>query len=173
MGVDGERSENATGLFPVILGVREASACPAGYDRASVDNIDRNDGWSYIVMNDNSATIGGKHSWAYGGENYNQVHFNNTHVNILCWKFYETIGTPHASIQTINAGDCPSGYLSFDADQLKGWNDHGYIQQTAYGLYMGGLYDWARHAFLDGAIHHGFTNQATHKVCLRLENVIE
>ena len=75
MGVDGERDENATGLFPVILGVREASACPAGYDHASVDNLDRNDGWSYIAMNDNSATIGGTYEWWPGGENYNQINF--------------------------------------------------------------------------------------------------
>lgn len=173
MGVEGEGDERATGIFPVVLGVRDASACPADYLHDLISNLDDTGGSSYVAMNDNSATIGGMYSWSQGGENYNRVQFNNTQVNVLCWKFYETIGTPHLSIRTPKAGTCPTDYISIDANQLKGWNDHGYIQKTAYGLYMGGLHTWGRSAHLDGSIYHTFTDQVSHRVCLKLEHVIE
>lgn len=173
MGVDGEESETTTGVFPVVLGVRETSACPEGYEHDSVANMDGSNGYVYMVLNDNSATIGGLGDWGYGGENYNQAHFHNTHVTNLCWKFYETIGTPFVSIQTPNAGNCPTDHIEIEADQLKGsHNNHGYIQKTAHGLYMGGLHNWAREGYLDGTLHHTFTSQVS-KVCFKVENVIE
>lgn len=173
MGVEGEGNERATGVFPVTLGVRDASACPAGYTHDSVENLASSNGYVYLILNDNSAAIGGRENWWYGGENYNQIHIQDTRVNVLCWKFYEAIGTPHLSIKTLKAGTCPTDYISIDANQLKGSNDTGYIQKTAYGLYMGGLNGWARQAYLDGSIYHTFTSQVSHRVCLKLENVID
>jgi len=172
MGVEGVGDASSTGIFPVFLGVRDSSACPAGFESNFLPNIDGSDGWTYIVLNDNSATIGGKASYNYGGENYNRVNMHNSDVDVVCWNFYETTGIPHVSILTPTSGSCPQGYISIDANQLKGDDDYGYIQKTAYGLYIGGLNSWDSKGLLDGSLQHFFRDQVNNNVCLKIENVI-
>jgi hypothetical protein len=46
-------------------------------------------------------------------------------------------------IRTPYTGNCASGYTSFNAADVKGWNNRGHISSSGWSLHIGGLYGWA------------------------------
>ncbi|MSP93107.1 MAG: hypothetical protein EXR79_15125, partial [Myxococcales bacterium] len=164
--------ETANGVFPVVLGMKDPAECPAGWEVRPTSQIDGSNDWIYNTITDNVTVFGAQNGWDYGGDNYMQFHWANSHVNYMCWKMFAKLGRPGVQIRTLNnTNTCPSGFTAFSANNLKGWNDNGYLQETGSGLYIGGLYDWARIDYSQGWIAHNFTSHVNAKVCLKMSNV--
>lgn len=147
MGVD-EDPQTKDGVYPVFLGVRNLATCTAlGYAGMSNTSFGSSR-YSYLQWNDTSTTFGPFNSWGHGGENYAQVHYHDTHVVNTCWKYYPIQGRqPNIQTRLLASGSCPTGYMSIDPVELKGWDNNGYLQQTPYGMYAGGLYSWGRNSY--------------------------
>ncbi len=170
MGVDDDAA-TSKGVFPVYLGVKNENDCPAGWNVKTTSVLDSSNGYAYLQMNDNASVVGGLHDWGHGGNLYMQVHFHYSHVNFVCWNYFERDGQPYHHIRTPHAGSCPNGYTSFNADALKGWNGNGYIAAHGSGLYMGGLHSWGLHDHSEGVVRHNFTSNVNNKVCLKMEGI--
>ncbi len=137
MGVD-EDGATKNGVYPVFLGVRNLSTCTdLGYSGMPTSSFGSSR-YNYLQYNDSATVFGPMYSWGHGGETYAQVHYHDTHVNNTCWKYYP-VGNRQPVIQQrlLATGSCPTGYSQISSTELKGWNDNGYLQQTAFGLYMG------------------------------------
>ena len=170
MGVD---DDDATkdGVFPVYLGVKSTNSCPQDWNVASVSAADGANGNFYLQINDSMTATGGISDWWHGGNHQMNVHFHYSMVNYVCWNFYKRTGKPFAHIRTPHQGNCPAGFLSFSAADLKGSNNNGYISMHTSGLYMGGINGWGSHDYNEGWIRHSFTSEVNNKVCLKVENV--
>jgi len=173
LGLDGEGSPEAKGIFPVVLTMRN-NQCPAGYESETINNMKRTDGWSHISITDSASVLGGFESWWYEGANINRVNIHNTHSNYYCWKYYETLGEPRVTVRTIRTGSCPSGYISVASTDLRrADNNQAQIQFNGYGLHIGG-FNWQEiRGYLTGAQRHWFDTTQVSKVCYKIENVIE
>jgi len=172
MGVEGD-SDTATGVYPVILGLQSESQCPAGWNVETTSAMDGSNNTFYLQVNDNATIMGGTSSWWTGGNNKLQINFNYDHVNYVCWKHLPRDGQPFYHIRIPHTGNCGAGYTTLEAYALKGWNNNGYIAATGHGLYIGGLNGWDLHDYSEGKVQHNFTSYVNHKVCLKLENVVE
>lgn len=172
MGVN-EDAETKTGVFPVFLGVKDSSVCSdLGSDWKNIRASDITNETIYINWNDNMSVAGGMNNWDYGGENYAYAYFSNNKVNNLCFKYFSSYGEAYTQVRLLDGSgkSCQSGYLSIDAAQVKGSDNHGYLQKTSHGLYIGGLDSWGRDEQKDGWITNNWTNNLN-KICLKLENV--
>ena len=171
MGVD-EDAATANGVFPVVLGVKNDTDCPNGWNVKTSSTTDGSNGYTYVQYSGNASVIGGISDWGHGGGNYLQVHFHYSHVNYVCWNHYTREGQPYYNIRTPHTGNCPNGYTQFNADALKAsHNSNGYIAATAEGLYMGGIHSWGMHDHSEGYIQHNFTSEVNNKVCLKMSGV--
>ena len=170
MGVDDDETTK-DGVFPVYLGVSTTNACPQGWNIQSVSAADGANGNFYLQINDSMTASGGISDWWTGGNHQMNVHFHYSMVNYVCWNFFNRTAKPFAQIRTPHQGTCPNGYMSFNAAELKGSNNNGYISMHSSGLYMGGITGWGSHDYNEGWIRHNFTSEVNNKVCLKLENV--
>jgi hypothetical protein len=170
MGVDDD-AETAQGVFPVVVGLMSSSACPSDWNVRTVSTTSGDDGWFYMMANPNATFLGGRNDWGHGGGAYHQVSFHTSHVSFVCYRYFNRIGRPFFHIRTPHTGSCPGGFTTFEANQVKGWNAHGYIQLAADTLYIGGLSSWGRQDLGHGFINNNFTSQVTNRVCLKVENV--
>jgi hypothetical protein len=55
-----------------------------------------------------------------------------------CFKYYPTVGSPHASVEFLNGVSCPTGYESINISNLNGAGTM-YLGETEFGLYIGGV----------------------------------
>jgi hypothetical protein len=170
MGVD-EDTDSSTGVFPVILGVKNDTDCPNGWTVKTSSETDSSNGYTYIQYSGNASVIGGQGGWGHGGGNYMQIHFHYSHVNFVCWNHYVRDGQPFYNIRTPHTGSCPNGYMSFNASSLKATDNNGRLAATGEGLYMGGIHSWGMHDHSEGYIQHSFTSQVNNKVCLKMDGV--
>ena len=170
-GVDDDE-EHPGGVYPVFTGLKNANACPSGWDVKSTSAADGNNGYFYLQTNDNATVFGGSSDWGHSGSVYMQVHFHYSHVGNVCWNFFGRTGQPFYQIRTPHQGTCGADYLSFEADTLKHLtNNNGYIAAHSASLYMGGIHSWGMHDHSEGYIQHSFTSEVNNKVCLKLQNV--
>ncbi len=170
MGVDSDAA-TSSGVFPVVLGLKNDTDCPNGWNVKTSSDTDSSNGYTYVQYSGNASIIGGMHDWGHGGGNYMQVHFHYSHVNFVCWNYYTRDGQPFYNIRTPHTGSCPNGYMSFNASALKATDNNGRIAATGEGLYMGGIHSWGMHDYSEGYIQNTFSSQVNNKVCLKMEGV--
>jgi len=172
MGVE-EDPATRTGVFPVILGVRDPATCSAlGYNVADASKFSEDQN-IYIQWTDNASIIGPSYGAYHGGDNYGYVYFTDNRVENICWKYYVTDGSPRASARIYNSKTCPAGYIGFDPVSLKGDNNWGYHQQTSHGLYLGGLYSWDVRDERNGWVRTDWTTHIDSSLfCLNIENAL-
>ncbi len=171
MGVD-EDPATKDGVFPVVVGLKKTNnSCPSGFTKWYTTSLNSSgsNGYNYISMVRNAMFVGGLASWGHSGGGYQQVHYRPSQVGTTCWRIMKrTGGRPFAMIRTPQTGGCPSGYMSFNATDVKGTNNHGYVQMTADGVYIGGLDGWGRHNYDSGYIAQSLTSDMTNRLCLKL-----
>ena len=171
MGVD-EDDATANGVFPVVLGVKNDTDCPNGWEVRTSSVTDGSNGYTYIQYSGNASVIGGMNDWWHGGGNYQQIHFHYSHVSFVCWNYYTRDGQPFYNVRMPHTGNCPNGYMQFNADSLKSsHNSSGYLAATGEGLYMGGIHSWGMHDHSEGYIQHTFSSQVHNKICLKMDGV--
>ena len=170
VGVDDDPA-TAKGVFPVFLGLKSPNDCPSGWEARSSGAVDGTNSNFYLQITDSATLWGGLNSWSHGGDNYIQIQWSSE-VEAVCWKmFTPSSARPFYTVRTPVSGNCPAGYLGFNAGSVKGNNNNGYIAGTGHGLYMGGLGGWSVVDYSDGYIQHNFTSQASNKVCLKIDGV--
>lgn len=169
MGVD-EDSTYKTGVYPVVIGVKNQSDCPSGWTYRTTSTTNGANGYLYMQTSRSSSMIGGRNDWAYGGGAYHSTHFHYTHVPGICYRYYSLTGRPTWDIRTPHTGNCPSGYTTFSATSVKGWNNRGHISSAGNSLYIGGLYGWAHTDLERGYIANWFEGEVANKLCLKMFN---
>lgn len=108
---------------------------------------------------------------SWGGDGYVATNLYDLHVKHLCYKFYPKTGAPFSDVRLITSGVCPSGFLSVDANELKTANgDTGYLQQTRYGTYAGGLSSWWTDDQIGGWLTNYWSGTQVSRLCLKIEN---
>lgn len=174
MNVEGKGTAGTKGIFPVVMTLKDASACPAGFDSGSMADLSGTNGYNHIIINDNSVTFGAVEAWwGSNGENKIEVRTHKNWASTLCWKYFETVGEPRMDYRVLNSGSCPSGFTSIDASQLIGSNNaHGHIISTPYGSYMGSLDTWNVHSFDGGSSRYWFDSNYAKKICFKIDNVL-
>lgn len=181
MGVD-EDPETESGVYPVYFGVRNASTCTALESQGfSTMNFTSQLGagiWGGLTLTKNGSIVGthytastGYDGMSWGGDGYVVSNIYDVHVKYLCYKYYKKTGAPYADARLITSGTCPSGFVSVDGNELKNSNgDTGYLQQTTYGLYSGGISSWWTDDQKGGWMTNSWSGNQISRLCLKVEN---
>lgn len=89
MGVD-EDSTYKTGVYPVVVGVKNQSACPSGWTYRTTSTTNGNDGYQYMQMSRSASMLGGLYGWAHTDlhRGYIASWFEGEVANKLCLKMF-------------------------------------------------------------------------------------
>jgi len=171
MGVD-EDSATKNGVFPFYMAYHSNASCPSGFISKNTNTIDRNqNGYVYVSEHQNGSAIGGIEGWGHYG-NYNNRHYHYNHMKKTCWKFYAVDkGTPTVDVMSRNGGSCPSGFMSFNVADLKGWNNYAYARAANGTFHLGGVHSWGAVDRQNGRMHWRWNGSQVTRVCVRVNNV--
>ena len=162
------------GVFPVVLGVNNAAACPSGYNILSNASLSSGGGLAWMsLLNDNFHTMGGWSSHSYGGSNANYMYTNGGGygTNFICWKnFASTGGKPSATMRPLNFTACRGAEQTINVSDIGTGAGTGYYVRTGAGLVMANIYSWDYVDYIDGFARASFSASNIARFCLTVDN---
>jgi hypothetical protein len=167
-------------IYTVLLSLRSAGSCPAGYTVESIDNIKGPDNNLHINLTSTGLFMGGMNGLGYGQAHIYARVPSGQGITTICHKTYtSSTGMAYASVIAPHGGDatvCPTGYNYIPRSETVGNNSWGYMMNNDSGMFIGYIDSWARgsHEYNDqsGFNYRSWTTHIS-GICYRIFGVDE